>query len=658
MSTAPTPVTNVVGRNTASNTTLAIGMPATGLADGQLLVLNMATGSNATVSSITGGAGGTWTQLQTLTNSTTLVAYTYWRLCTASTDTSATITVTFSGAGLSAGIIEVWPAGCTIGAEKSQQTNADSTTETFPALTPLNSNYTGVGAVFLRVTASGSTAPTSTPGSGWTEMGDRGTAVATSNEIGVEDKYKTFVGSYNTAFTPVSGTASLSSTQVAFTFYVGPVPDAGAAAIAGAGAVSATAAGVSFGAASLVGAGATAAYAGSIWCVGTSNNFANGVTPGHPMSVTLPTGIVANDLIEIVIYSRAASGSLQNIPAGYSTRYSSSSANYGIFKLYKIADGSESGASVSLDLTIAIWQIHARVFRGVDTSTTYDATQVANSGNSTSITNSGVTSVTDGAIFTVDVMQQKGNTVETTLTDPGGIWSRLDHTFATSTTAGNTALTYINPAGLIPAGASGSVTVTTGNIQQWGVVVDALKPITAAVTINGAAALTGAGATSATGASITLGTSSLAGAGALSATGVSAVMGVAALSGAGALTATPKVITPGSAGLVGAGSTNATSTVVIPATASVAGASTLTATGRLSFAGVSSISGVGVISAVPTVVIPGTAVFSGAGALTAAANQRVVYFSYWDGTTEYSLTLQGEWNGTTVVPLTYDGVAP
>lgn len=222
--TAPAPAKTVAQSTPLSaNASTGVATLPSGLTDGQLLLLYIAfnhSSGTVTVSSITGGSGDSWTQVDTNTSSTNLTGRCYQRTATAATDSSAAITVTYSAGTNNVAAIEIWPVG-TVVDQHTTKVNASSTTEAYNAVTPSNdaADYTIIGAVALRTT-SANNGRTSTPGGSYTEQAEIGNTVSGANNLSLESKYLQLTGGGNAAQTPTSGTASGACTQVAITLAI------------------------------------------------------------------------------------------------------------------------------------------------------------------------------------------------------------------------------------------------------------------------------------------------------------------------------------------------------------------------------------------------------------------------------------------------------
>lgn len=120
-------------------------------------------------------------------------------------------------------------------------------------------------------------------------------------------------------------------------------------------------------------------------------------------SITLPTGIASGDLILILTGTQdSSSAGPITTPSGFTRRWhgghSGSFIPY-LTAVYKVAAGTESGASVTITWPSGSYDVCAvaAVFRGVDTSTPFDATEPSFSGGGSNPNPGAITTVTNGA---------------------------------------------------------------------------------------------------------------------------------------------------------------------------------------------------------------------------------------------------------------------
>lgn len=119
-------------------------------------------------------------------------------------------------------------------------------------------------------------------------------------------------------------------------------------------------------------------------------------------SITLPTGIQADDLICIWANTQSSTSDGAPTATGYTQRYSQGAASSFrplITLLYKKAtDTSDSGASVTLTWGVSCdANMVAVVFRGVDTTTPFDATEPSSTSGGSNPDPASITTATDGA---------------------------------------------------------------------------------------------------------------------------------------------------------------------------------------------------------------------------------------------------------------------
>lgn len=215
---------------------------------------------------------------------------------------------------------------------------------------------------------------------------------------------------------------------------------------------------------------------GSITYVG-GNTYDGSATYARTHAIPLPAvTILAGDLIEIMVATQDANGSMPNAAStavGYTQRWfktgGTTSFRPELTKLYKIASGGESG-SVTVTLGGGPTTYRAvgasQVWRGVDQTTPYDvAEQTVNTQDPASIT-----TVTDGALVTVNM---NGNRV------PAGAATVSSGYTETVNTAATIQKSWVNCYKEIPSFGADNPGAYTWGPANVTTVTDALRPAAA-----------------------------------------------------------------------------------------------------------------------------------------------------------------------------------
>lgn len=145
----------------------------------------------------------------------------------------------------------------------------------------------------------------------------------------------------------------------------------------------------------------------TISVVGTGNLPLTGNATSH--NITLPTGIDAGDLIVIWVSTQDSTDpGAPTTPSGYTQRWSqghASSFRPKITAVYRVADGSEDGATVTFTWGVAVDIVAAwAVFDGVDTTTPWDTTATGPTNGTSNPDPSPITPATGGA-WVLEVIQ-------------------------------------------------------------------------------------------------------------------------------------------------------------------------------------------------------------------------------------------------------------
>lgn len=177
------------------------------------------------------------------------------------------------------------------------------------------------------------------------------------------------------------------------------------------------------------GSGITSVGFGSLAYTGTNTT---------SVTVPLPSGISAGDLIEIVVQTQESTDpGVPNTPSGYTIRSNFSntpSAGFipRISKFYKIAAGSEGGTNVTVTWPGSPVSCRpcggSQVWRGVNTSTPYDITNpsAAQMGNGNPDPNSVTTLTANAMVVQYAAGNKVGGATCTAPTSPGTYTKTLD----------------------------------------------------------------------------------------------------------------------------------------------------------------------------------------------------------------------------------------
>jgi len=154
--------------------------------------------------------------------------------------------------------------------------------------------------------------------------------------------------------------------------------------------------------------------------------------------------------------------------------------------------------------------------------------------------------------------------------------------------------------------------------STWTGVLASYKAAGGPSTVNGSAALTGAGTSTTAGTRIRSGAAALTGTGSQTAAGVRTRSGSAVLTGLGSSTSAGTRIRSGAAALTGAGSSTTAGTRIRNAASNLTGQGTLAAAGGRTSSGTAGLTGSGAVTATGTRRLNGTASLTGAGTLGAS----------------------------------------
>jgi len=139
-------------------------------------------------------------------------------------------------------------------------------------------------------------------------------------------------------------------------------------------------------------------------------------TTGTGLTPVIPGGAQTNDLMINKITARGGGAHTATMPAGWAERAKANSAgDDAILVWWKIHDGSESDPSTTLDgNTGAGWSCAIIVYRGVDTSSPWDQTEVKShtGGTQQTWTPDDITTLTDDAWALSLVMTYDDNALD------------------------------------------------------------------------------------------------------------------------------------------------------------------------------------------------------------------------------------------------------
>jgi hypothetical protein len=142
-------------------------------------------------------------------------------------------------------------------------------------------------------------------------------------------------------------------------------------------------------------------------------------------SLPIPSGVAANDLIEVVCWHQDSGVTGAFTASGYTQKWFNDANNVKTTKLYKIASGSEGGTNLTVTCPGSCRPYAgSQVWRGVNTTTPYDA---ASSGPVAGSNNPDPPSITPGNTNAMAVVYAGGNkTGGGTCTPPSGYTKTLD----------------------------------------------------------------------------------------------------------------------------------------------------------------------------------------------------------------------------------------
>jgi hypothetical protein len=155
------------------------------------------------------------------------------------------------------------------------------------------------------------------------------------------------------------------------------------------------------------------------------------------VSVPLPAGIAAGDLIEVLLQTQESTDpGAPTTPGGYTQRFTNTpSAGFipRLTKVYKIASGSEGGTNLTVTFPTSCRPCGgSQVWRGVNTSTPYDITSAsaAQMGNGNPDPNSVTTLTANAVVVAYTAGNKTGGGTCTAPTTPGTYAKTLDQSGA------------------------------------------------------------------------------------------------------------------------------------------------------------------------------------------------------------------------------------
>lgn len=192
---------------------------------------------------------------------------------------------------------------------------------------------------------------------------------------------------------------------------------------------------------------------------GAAVNRAEG-TGGNTAGVTVPAGIQANDILQVLVISR--DNQTHSLPAGWTQKFQASNgASTQISLWWKRTTGSETAPVVTHSGTGAI-VARMSAFRGVITSgDPYDAISSSVSATGTAVSTAAITTTTDKALLCHFFGAGTGNTANA-LSAASGCTTALYTASSSAANAGGRAQlgAYYQSGGVSPAGSSGSAGAT------------------------------------------------------------------------------------------------------------------------------------------------------------------------------------------------------
>lgn len=210
--------------------------------------------------------------------------------------------------------------------------------------------------------------------------------------------------------------------------------------------------------------------------VGAAQSSVNSTT----QSCTLPAGINAGDLILVVV---ATAGTLTSSPTGYAFVDSGTGGNLTLLLWEKIADGTESGSTVSVTMsTVGRGNIAVIVLRGVGTASQIGAYAIAGHSGAASTAHAmpGITSTATGSVAVGIAVERGTLTAGQTWTGPAGYTERVDSNVGGNGAAGlyiGTNLTASTVGGSMGGGTA------TGSVSTTNAVMATIEILPAAATV-------------------------------------------------------------------------------------------------------------------------------------------------------------------------------
>lgn len=335
--------------------------------------------------------------------------------------------------------------------------------------------------------------------------------------------------------------------------------------------------------------------------------------------VTWTTPATAGNLLLIVVCSddyRTTGG----IPAGFTESTGCKQETFhGLYVWWAKAAGGETSATYTIgSASTSVWETYE--YSGTDAAP-YDisAGQLAQSAG-ISYTTPPLTPTAGSRLLAAVIGGSSGNGNFTGMST----WlnSFAAQLVVTNTKASGTrdiaGMATLTPTADGATGYSSGATYSQSASARSGIIISFKAATGGGSTVNGTAALSGAGSVTAAGTRIVTGSATLTGAGVLAASSGSTTAGTATLASAGQVSAGPKLIQPASATLAGAGSVSAGSTLIVPGVASLAASSTVAATGVLIQLAAANLTGAGSLAAASGSATNGSASLTATGAIAAA----------------------------------------